>query len=161
MRGGRTAPVGGLEAPPMARQCLHADGAGEGLERAAGSLIWGRLEALSSGEGEGWGRASFVVPAEPPRKRRAGAAETLFTARGLIVCQSKWLPESSSLKRKKRPDEMTGPLPFPPTGAASWARGSARKAKRSFRGAVPTAEAPRAREAAQGHPKATLGSFFE
>src|SRR5687768_6698500 len=89
----------------MARQCLHANGAGEGLERAAGSPNWGRLEALSSGEGEGWGRASFVVPAEPPKKRWAGAAETLFTARGLIVCQGKWLPESSSLKRKKRPDE--------------------------------------------------------
>ena len=34
-RGGRAAPVGGLEARPLARQCLHAAGAGKGLERAA------------------------------------------------------------------------------------------------------------------------------
>jgi len=36
---------------------------------------------------------------------------------------------------------ITGPLPFPPTGAASWARGSARKAKRPVSGRVPIAEA--------------------
>jgi hypothetical protein len=33
--------------------------------------------------------------------RWSGAAETLFTARGLSVCQGKWLLQSSSLKRKE------------------------------------------------------------
>jgi len=38
------------------------------------------------------------------------------------------------------PMSITGPLPFPPTGAASWARGSAWKAKRPVIRRVPIAE---------------------
>ena len=49
------------------------------LERRRKSdLGGGRLEALSAGEGEGWDRASRVVPAEPPQEN---AWATLLTHR--------------------------------------------------------------------------------
>ncbi len=66
--GSRQAARGWLEARALARQRLYADRARGRVERAAEYLIWEEVEALPSGEGEGWGRASLVVPAEPLQK---------------------------------------------------------------------------------------------